>query len=213
MKTFYFIRHGETSHNAGGLAMGQRDIPLNDLGREQAGQTAAALAAHPIARIVSSDLVRASATAEPLADILGLAVETDPRLRELSFGIFEGRSIAECAREHPEIVAEWRRGTFDYAPPGGETRRSLMERTGAVLRELLDGPHDHVAVVAHGGTLSALHTHIIEDGLAQPREHIHRVFRFSNCSISIAARDDGQWRFLVVNSTTHLDGESRQLLY
>lgn len=193
--------------------MGQRDIPLNDLGREQAGQTAAALAGHPIARIVSSDLVRASATAEPLADILGLTVETDPRLRELSFGIFEGRSIPECAREHPEIVAEWRRGTFDFAPPGGETRRSLMERTGAVLRELLDDPHDHVAVFTHGGTLSALHTHILEHGLTQPREHIHRVFRFSNCSISIAARDDDQWRFLVVNSTAHLDGESRQLLY
>jgi probable phosphoglycerate mutase len=213
MKTFYLIRHGETAHNAGGVTMGQLDIPLNALGLEQARQTAAALAGHPIGRIVSSDLVRASATAAPLAGALGLAVETDPRLRELSFGIFEGRRITDCAREHPETVAEWRRGTFDFAPPGGETRRSLMERTGAVLRELLDGPHDHVALFAHGGTLNALHTHIIEDGHPEPREHIHRVFRFSNGSISIAVRDADQWRFLVVNSTAHLGGESRQLLY
>jgi probable phosphoglycerate mutase len=148
-----------------------------------------------------------------LAAALGLTVEPDPRLRELCFGIFEGRRIADCEREHPDIVAEWRRGTFDHAPPGGETRRSLMERTAGLLRDLLAGPHAHVAIYAHGGTLNALHTHIIEDGHPQPREHIHRVFRFSNGSISIAARTEDQWRFLVVNSTAHLEGASRQLSY
>lgn len=213
MKTLYLVRHGETDSNAAGITMGQKDVPLNARGLAQARQTADWLARHPIARIVSSDLSRAMATATPLAEALGLAVESDVRLRELGFGIFEGRHIAECEKEQPETVARWRSGEFDFAPPGGETRRSLMERTRAVLGELLVSDDEHIAVFAHGGTLNAIHTHIIEEGLVHPREHIHRVFRFSNGSVSMVARAGGQWRFLVVNSTFHLEEEPRQLLY
>ena len=213
MKTLYLVRHGETDSNAAGLTMGQKDIPLNERGLVQARETAGWLRRYPIGRIVSSDLSRAVVTAEALGELLGLKVETDSRLRELSFGIFEGRHIADCEKEHPETVARWRAGEFDFAPPGGETRRSLMVRTRAVLDDLLASADEHIAVFAHGGTLNALHTHIIEEGLAEPREHIHRVFRFNNGSVSMAAHATGQWRFLVVNSTFHLSEESRQLLY
>jgi probable phosphoglycerate mutase len=213
MKTLYLIRHGETDHNASGRTMGQMDIPLNARGQDQAAQTAAWLRQHPIERIVSSDLSRALGTAEPLGHLLNLPVEPDPRLRELSFGIFEGQHIADCEKERPEIVARWRSGEFDFAPPGGETRRSLMNRTRAVLDELVAAPAAHIAVFSHGGTLNALHTHIIEHGHPQPREHISRAFRFHNAAVSMAAFADNQWRFLVVNSTFHLEGESRQLLY
>ena len=95
MKTLYLIRHGETDHNASGRTMGQMDIPLNARGQDQAAQTAAWLRQHPIERIVSSDLSRALGTAEPLGHLLNLPVEPDPRLRELSFGIFEGQHIAD----------------------------------------------------------------------------------------------------------------------
>ena len=213
MKTLYLVRHGETDSNAAGITMGQKNVSLNARGRAQARETADWLRNYPIGRIVSSDLSRAVVTAEALAELLGLKVETDRRLRELSFGIFEGRHIADCEKEHPETVARWRAGEFDFAPPGGETRRSLMERTRAVLDDLLASADEHIAVFAHGGTLNAMHTHIIEEGLSEPREHIHRVFRFSNGSVSIAAHAGGQWRFLVVNSTFHLSEESRQLLY
>ena len=213
MKTLYFVRHGETGHNAAGLTMGQMDIPLNAKGEAQAAQTAAWLRRHPIRRIVSSDLGRAMATAAPLASALGLAVVPEPRLRELSFGIFEGHAIADCERENPEIVARWRSGDFDFAPPGGETRRSLMVRTRRVLADLLASEEEHIAVFTHGGTLNALHTHLVEDGNPAPRDHIHRVFRFHNASVSMAAHAGDQWRFLVVNSTFHLDEEPRQLLH
>lgn len=213
MKTLYFIRHGETGHNAAGLTMGQMDIPLNGRGEAQAAQTAAWLRRHPIGRIVSSDLGRAMATAAPLGAALGLTVEPDPRLRELSFGIFEGRAIAECEKEMPDIVARWRSGDFDFAPPGGETRRSLMERTRRVLADLLKAEAGHIAVFTHGGTLNALHTHLVDDGDPAPRDCIRRVFRFHNASVSMAAHAGDQWRFLVVNSTFHLDEEPRQLLH
>ncbi|MGA1130099.1 MAG: histidine phosphatase family protein, partial [Chthoniobacterales bacterium] len=148
-----------------------------------------------------------------LAEALGLAVVPDPRLRELSFGILEGRTVAECEGQDPEAVARWRSGDFDAALPGGESRRSLMERTRSVLDEIAAGPHAHVAVFSHGGALNALHTHMVEHGHPAPREHIPRVFRFHNGSVSMSAWVDGHWRFLAVNSTFHLAEESRQLLY
>ena len=213
MKTLYLVRHGETDHNAAGLAMGQTDVPLNELGQRQARQTAALLRRYPIERIISSDMIRATATAEHLAGALGVTIETDPRLRELSFGIFEGKKIADCEKDYPDITARWHSGDYDFAAPGGESRRELMARTRAALENLLHAPQSHIAIFTHGGTLNALHTHIIESTHASPREHIHRVFRFSNASVSMAAHTGHQWRLLVVNSTFHLDDEPRQLLY
>jgi len=137
----------------------------------------------------------------------------DKRLRELSFGILEGRTVAECEVEDPEAVARWRSGDFDAALPGGESRRSLMQRTRGVLDDIVAGPHAHVALFSHGGTLNALHTHMIEHGHPSPREHIPRVFRFHNAAVSLVAWADNQWRFLVVNSTFHLAEESRPFPY
>lgn len=213
MKTLYLVRHGETDHNAEGRAMGQMDVPLNARGLEQARQTAEFLRRYPIGHIVSSDLRRAMATAQPLADALRLPVRPDPRLRELSFGILEGKTVAECEAADPESTARWRTGHFDAVLPGGESRRSLMQRTGSVLGEITAGPHAHIAIFSHGGALNALHTHMVEHGHPAPREHIPRAFRFHNAAVSISAWTDDQWRFLVVNSTFHLDAESRQLLY
>lgn len=213
MKTLYLIRHGETDHNAAGRAMGQMDVPLNERGIEQARQTAGFLRRYPIERIVSSDLGRAMATAQPLADGLGLAIEPDARLRELSFGILEGKTVGECELLDPAAVERWRSGDFDAALPGGESRRSLMKRTREVLEEIAAGPHAHVALFSHGGALNALHTHMVEHGNPHPREHIPRAFRFHNAAVSVAAWAEDQWRFLVVNSTFHLAEQSRQLPY
>ena len=213
MKTVYLVRHGETDHNAAGRAMGQMDVPLNARGLDQARQTAEFLRRYPIERILSSDLGRAVTTAQPLSDALKVTIEPDARLRELSFGILEGKTVAECEADDPESVARWRSGDFDAALPGGESRRSLMQRTRAVLDEIVSGPHAHIALFSHGGTLNALHTHMVEHGNPAPREHIPRAFRFHNAAVSISAWADDQWRFLVVNSTFHLTGESRQLLY
>ena len=210
MKTLYLVRHGETDHNADGRAMGQMDIPLNKRGLHQAQQTADFLRRYPIENIVSSDLGRAMATAQPLAEALGLVVQPEPRLRELSFGILEGKTVAECEVVDPESVARWRSGDFDATLPGGESRRSLMARTRAVLEEIKAGPHAHIALFSHGGTLNALHTHMLEHGNPTPREHIPRAFRFHNAAISMASYAEDQWRFLVVNSTFHLDGQVRE---
>ncbi len=213
MKTLYLVRHGETDCNVSGRAMGQMDFPLNARGEDQAREVCNFLGGRPIQRIVSSDLQRAMATAAPLADVLGIAVEPDVRLRELRFGVLEGRTVAECEGEHPEAMARWRSGDMDAVLPGGESRRSLMERTRAVLDEFIAGSHEHVAIFSHGGPLNAIHTHMADFGNVMPRGRIVRAFRFNNGSVSMAGWTGDHWRFLVVNSTFHLAEESRQLLY
>ena len=94
-------RHGNTDWNAGNRVQGQTDIPLNELGREQAAAAAAMLAALKPDAIVASDLQRAARTAAALAALTGLPVRTDARLRERYFGQWQGLTMTEVADPVP----------------------------------------------------------------------------------------------------------------
>ncbi len=113
------IRHGETAWNRERRLQGQLDIPLNETGRAQARALATALAGEPIDAVYASDLSRAMATAAPLAEVLGLQVRPDARLRERSYGTLQGKTYAEVAEYLPEDFARWQARVPDYAPPEG----------------------------------------------------------------------------------------------
>src|SRR5690349_7670986 len=94
-------RHGNTDRNAGNRVQGQTDVPLNELGRQQAVDAAELLVRLPPAAIVASDLSRAADTAAALAALTGLSVSYDERLRERSFGQWQGLTMAKVARTRP----------------------------------------------------------------------------------------------------------------
>jgi probable phosphoglycerate mutase len=154
--TLFLARHGETDWNAAGRWQGQTDVPLNEQGRAQAREIALRLRSEGIRSIATSDLLRARATAEIVAEELGLVVDhVHPDLRERCFGCFEGLTREEVAARHPEA---WQRYVDDPgpAPPGGESREELLARllpaiSGAAER--LAGP---LLVVMHGGSMRAL---------------------------------------------------------
>ena len=142
---FWFLRHGETDWNARGLSQGNIDIPLNTVGRAQAERAAVALATtqgtpRAIATIVSSPLGRARDTAMAVAAKLGLEVEVDDDLHEVSFGVQEGQEMGGW-------FDDWVEGRF--TPEGAESFAQLRERTVAVLDRCLAKPGP-VLVVAHG---------------------------------------------------------------
>ena len=115
----FLARHGETAWNLEGRWQGHTDIPLSARGRSRRGRWRRACATLGIGHIRSSDLTRARETAEIVARELGIAeVMVDPRLRERSFGVFEGLTGAECAARFPD---EWTRYQADRrcVPPGG----------------------------------------------------------------------------------------------
>jgi glucosyl-3-phosphoglycerate phosphatase len=142
-------RHGQTTYNAEHRFQGQRDVPLNAVGRAQARQAAGHLLTLNPAQIWSSDLVRASETAGILADMTGLAVQTDKDLRERHGGAWEGLTTDEIRERYPDDLAAWQ-------PPGGETSEYVAERTAAALTRIADqsDPGSLVVVVGHGASLT-----------------------------------------------------------
>ena len=176
-----FWRHGRTAWNAESRFQGQTDVPLDDAGREQAALAAAALARLQPARIVSSDLARAMATAEALAQRTGLGVEPDARLRETFAGEWQGLTRIELEERFGTALAEWSAGA-DIRPGGGETRLEVADRVVAgVLAALARTPDGTLVVATHGGAARAAIGALV--GL--PPEHWAALGVLANCAWSV----------------------------
>jgi broad specificity phosphatase PhoE len=144
-------RHGNTDWNAGGRVQGQIDVPLNDLGREQAVDAADLLVRLKPDAIVASDLRRAADTASVLAALTGLPVQYDLRLRERFFGEWQGLTMAEVKAQRPEQHARWTAGE-DEVGSGVETLTDLGERVAEALLAAAEKcpPGGTVVVATHG---------------------------------------------------------------
>jgi broad specificity phosphatase PhoE len=154
MPTIVFLRHGETDWNVEGRLQGQRDVPLNDKGRVQAARNGAVLRGMvpDIAGFdfVASPLGRARETMEIARRALALdakAYRIDDRLREATFGRWEGLTSEEIRVHEPVELAAREADKWGVAPPGGESYEILATRVRPWLEELT-GP---TVVVAHGG--------------------------------------------------------------
>jgi broad specificity phosphatase PhoE len=171
MTTLLLARHGETDWNRELRIQGSSDIELNELGRRQAQSLAQELTDVDLDAIYASDLSRARATAAAVAATHGLEVKLDPRLRERSFGNWEG-----LTREEVHAM-----------PPGsrhdGETDEEVRERMLAAVQEIAAAhPGEEVLIVSHGGALNTLWHHAL--GV--------RVERWANCAVyKLAVRDNG----------------------
>lgn len=148
-------RHGQTDHNVVGRLQGQVDIPLNETGKAQAQQLARALDGMHIDRIVSSPLSRAVNTARPLADALGLGIDTDAAFIERGFGDWEGLTGAEIRERWPEKYAAWR-AQEPLPEVGLEDRGDVGRRFASAARDLVaDNPGSTVLVLSHGAAMRA----------------------------------------------------------
>jgi len=147
--TLYLVRHGQSQWNIERRIQGQTpDIELTDLGREQAAAVAADLRATGARHVISSDLVRARQTAEPIATALGVPLEVDPDLREQAMGEVEGRYSAEVLAAHPDL--DWTDATHRF--PGGESRGEVFDRMARALTRAAARPGP-VVVVSHGDAI------------------------------------------------------------
>lgn len=147
-------RHGQTLWNAENRHQGQIDIPLNDVGREQARHAAQTLVAMKPTHIIASDLERALETGQILADLAGINLSTDERLRETFAGEWQGMTRDEIVAKYPADYAAWG-GDSEIRPGGGETRWEVSQRVVAAIEDaLLNIPAGGTLVVAsHGGAL------------------------------------------------------------
>ena len=163
MPPLYFLRHGETDWNAEGRLQGQQDIALNPLGRRQATR-----AGQKLRKIFQAGRIDAAALlwqVSPLSrtrDTMTLAraqlglpadgVRLEDRLKEFTFGCWEGKTWPEVVAEDPKGAAARDRDKWNFCPPGGESYAELAQR----LRPWLDEQRAPTVVVSHGGVARAL---------------------------------------------------------
>jgi alpha-ribazole phosphatase len=151
----WLVRHGATTA-PGGMTIGSSDLPLSRDGLAQSHALAAQLAHRPLKRIFASDKVRALATAEIIASGHGLHVEIDQRLRELDFGGWEGRRLAELWAEEPDAAQGWEKDLWATPASFGESLLQLDTRVRDFWVQSCLGCEGEVVVVAHRGSLAVL---------------------------------------------------------
>jgi broad specificity phosphatase PhoE len=151
-------RHAPTDWNAAGRFQGQEDIALGATGKRLASLLGERLAGERIDEIQTSDLLRARETASAVSGARRLPTHTDPRLRELHFGTWQGRTYDEVRQAYPEALPAWEADSLGVAPPGGETLAQLASRIDVFLGALTAGAtlDRTVLVVAHQGSLQVL---------------------------------------------------------
>ncbi|MBZ9789435.1 phosphoglycerate mutase family protein [Rhizobium sp. 3T7] len=158
----YVVRHGQTDWNAERRLQGQKDIPLNAIGRAQAWQNGIDLAeilkveAIPF-DFVASPLARTRATMEIMREAMGLPSKdyrTDERLVEVSFGDWEGFTIKELKATARDRVTERNLNKWDFIPPGDDAESyEIMSWRVASWLNSIDKP---TVCVTHGGVIRSL---------------------------------------------------------
>lgn len=186
--TIYLVRHGHTASTEGNLVSGSLDNPgLSELGQEEAALAARALTSLAgrfelqIPRIVvHSDLARTTETAKILSSLLSIPTRPDSRLREISFGDWEARSMADLAAEYPEEISLWR-GSTSATPPGGESVSTLEARTLSALKDLVvEFEGSSIAVVSHMMPLRSIAKAALRSDPAS-----HWSIQFAPASVSV----------------------------
>ena len=177
MTEICLVRHGQTDWNFQEIIQGREDIPLNEVGKKQASQSAAALQEETWDIIISSPLIRAQETANEIAKTVGLqSILLDERFVERNFGEASGKPVAAVR----ELIAE---GKVE----GMERDEEIVARCFAALED-----------VAHSHAIKAI-LHAIE-----PDEITFKT-PLKNACISYVKQNSGKWDVLKYNIAEHIN--------
>lgn len=203
------LRHGRTAWNAQRRFQGHADPVLDEVGRVQAYEVAALVAAIRPDLLVSSSASRALQTAEIVGEVAELVPIPDDRFRERGLGHWEGLTRDEVAASYPDEYADWIGGR-DVSRRGGETRDEVAARALAGFAEL--PPVPVLMVVTHSATAMALTNALL--GIPQT---LHPLGPLANCHWSeLECGEGGEWRLrghnlgrpgTVVPVPVHVDGD------
>ena len=149
-RTWYLVRHGETTWNAEGRMQGQFESTLNPLGRTQAVRSGETLARLGVDQVYASPLLRVRQTLAEIAIHLPFAPVFDDRLKEWSSGDWSGCLYAEIAKRWPAEFAAWDADRYSVRPPGGENFIDLERRAESFFSDVETSRHPRIAIVAHG---------------------------------------------------------------
>ncbi len=194
------IRHGQTDWNLNGRWQGQLDVPLNDEGKAQAEALAAFLRDTALTALHSSDLSRARATAQAIANQTGLTLHLDARWREMNLGVFQGLTLPEIQAKYPEAAQAMYDDYLGFVFPDGESRRLMQQRVHQAFTELESAypSGSTVAVVSHGGAIKVLLMKLF------PNDHNMRQIHIHNTSITTLTQNATGWHLTEAAAVRHL---------
>lgn len=191
----YIIRHGQTEANKQRFFYNDEDdIPLTELGREQAMRIRPILEKFHFDRVYSSDYQRAIQT-QQLALPDAKDVIRTPLLREISAGELSGKPFS-MVYDHPENYDGWTPVSDKraYGVVGGESMEMVGQRLRKFLKQLEEDPCDRVAVFAHGAVMACLLRVVL-----QADDFCRAGLVSSNCAIHIFEYDGKRWKLLAWN--------------
>jgi alpha-ribazole phosphatase len=201
MVKLFLVRHGETAWNKFYRYQGHTDVPLSEEGFRQAQLVAGRLKAKPLTAVYASDLSRARQTAEIIAAGHGLTVITDPALREVDYGLWEGLTLAEINAKYPGLRDKWLADPENMAVPGGESLGAVRDRAVAFIEKIRpQHPDGNVVAVTHGGLIAMLLlTYLNED------VNFLRKFFARNTNVSRIDFADSGVKVVYWGDASHLD--------
>ena len=152
-RTVFLARHGQSESNAEERISGQADTALTEKGRRQAQRLATALQGIPLTRILTSSLKRSMETAGPTAELQGIAACPTDSLREMSFGILEGRLRNHLDQESQSLLDRWTQDKLHFRIPSGENLLDVRNRVVPLLSKVFaENPNGTLLIVGHRHT-------------------------------------------------------------
>lgn len=197
---FLLLRHGQTELSGERRYSGRGDVPLTDVGQQQAKAAATRLSHLEFTAVISSPLARTQQTAAAVASASGLPVEIHDGLIETDFGDWERLTFLEAAERDPELHRRWV-GDPRVAPPNGESFDVVHARVRAARDELVERhAGETVVLVSHVTPIKSL----LRMGLAAGPSLLFRL-HLDLASLSIVEfYPDGNASVRLVNDTSHL---------
>lgn len=160
MALMILVRHGQTDDNVSGRISGQGEAPLNTRGQEQAQLAAQALAPLGVTHMFSSPVARAYQTAEILDEHLQIGIETQPDLREVEYGEWEGKNFRDIRTE--PIAHQVFNDPINAVFPHGESLPAVQKRGVQVIEAVRRRhPEGIVAMVSHGDVIRTVLAHYL----------------------------------------------------
>jgi alpha-ribazole phosphatase len=173
MLTVHLVRHGETLQAEQGYFAGDIDPPLTELGHAEADAVARRASALDLQALYVSPKLRAQATAEPIARACKLSPVLDERLREIAYGVWEGRKESEVEASDAAAYAAWTADPARHSPPGGESALDVAARALRVLaRAEKEHPSGRVMLVTHKATIRVLVCALLDVPIARFRDRL-----------------------------------------
>ncbi|MGL5711830.1 MAG: histidine phosphatase family protein [Paraclostridium sp.] len=201
MTRLILVRHAITDDNIDGNLSGHIDSKISELGENQISKLTKFLEDETIDNIYTTTSSRTKATVEELANIQNLEIYQSEKLKEISFGDFEGISFDIIKNKYPDEFNKMIKQGYEYKYPNGESLVDSYNRVYEELEKIINNNKDKtILICAHAGTIRNIISYLI----GRTHEY-HWNFKIDNASVSIVNIVDGFSVIETLNNIAYLN--------